>query len=389
LNNLAIITTHPIQYNAPLFQLLTKEKELQIKIFYTWEQSMDKFFDPGFAKEIQWDIPLLSGYDYTFVKNTSRKTNRKSFFRIKNPSLIPEIVQWKADAILIFGWNYYSHMQCMRYFKGKIPVYFRGDSTLLDEQIGIKKLIRRFFLRWVYSHIDYALYTGTNNKAYYIAHCLIEKQLIFTPHAIDNQRFKDTNNLFQKQAEEWKQKLGIKTNHLVFLFAGKFEKVKNPEIIIKAAQIIQDECIQYIFVGDGYYKPVMKNLSKGLNNIHFIPFQNQTLMPIVYHLGDVFILCSLSETWGLAINEAMVCRKPVIASNKCGCAVDLIQHGKNGYIFDAGNIQDLIQCMQNFKNLSKEEFQNFGMKSASIIENWNYKATIQYFVKHLKEHTKR
>ena len=131
MRNLAIITSHPIQYNAPLFKLISERKKIKIKVFYTWEQSKEKVFDEKFGKEINWDIPLLEGYDYTFVKNISKKPNSGSFKGVINPTLNKEIENWKADAILVFGWNHHSHFKAMRYFKGKIPVYFRGDSTLL------------------------------------------------------------------------------------------------------------------------------------------------------------------------------------------------------------------------------------------------------------------
>jgi hypothetical protein len=74
-------------------------------------------------------------------------------------------------------------------FQGKVPVLFRGDSTLLNEQPGVRKKVRRIFLRWVYKHIDHALYVGTNNKQYFLTHGLKEHQLHYVPHAIDNERF--------------------------------------------------------------------------------------------------------------------------------------------------------------------------------------------------------
>ena len=58
MKNLAIITTHPIQYNAPLFKLISERNKIKIKVFYTWEQSEDKIFDKIFGREIKWDIPL-------------------------------------------------------------------------------------------------------------------------------------------------------------------------------------------------------------------------------------------------------------------------------------------------------------------------------------------
>src|SRR5579863_1484472 len=171
MKKLAIVTSHPIQYNAPWFKLLSQSGKIYVKVFYTWGQSAEGMkYDPGFGKEIEWDIPLLDGYEYTFVKNTSRDPGTHHYKGIINPTLNKEIESWNPDAILVIGWSFNSHLQCMRYFHKKILVLFRGDSTLIDERRGIKKWARRFFLRWVYKHIDFALYVGKENKKYFQAH---------------------------------------------------------------------------------------------------------------------------------------------------------------------------------------------------------------------------
>ena len=85
-------------------------------MFYTWEasQTLAKY-DPGFGRVIEWDIPLLDGYEYTFVKNVSANQGSHHFKGIDNPTLNTEIEQWGAEAVLVFGWAYKSHLSCMRY----------------------------------------------------------------------------------------------------------------------------------------------------------------------------------------------------------------------------------------------------------------------------------
>ena len=140
MKKLAIITTHPIQYNAPLFKLLTERKQINIKVFYTWSQT-DKGskFDRDFGRHIDWDIPLLDDYQYTFVQNSSKNPGIHHFRGIDNPTLIEEIKIYKPGAILVIGWSFKSHLKCLRYFKGKVPLLFRGDSTLLNRQSVLKK----------------------------------------------------------------------------------------------------------------------------------------------------------------------------------------------------------------------------------------------------------
>jgi glycosyltransferase involved in cell wall biosynthesis len=334
-------------------------------VFYTWEQAKVKVFDEKFGKEIKWDIPLLEGYEFTFVKNTSHKPNSHTIFGIINPTLIAEIRQWNADAVLVFGWNHYSHLQVMFHFKNKIPVLFRGDSTLLDELKNFKSFARSLWLKFVYKHIDYALYVGTNNKSYFFKYGLKEKQLLFAPHAIDNDRFEDKSGEYTQKAEQWRKELGIHDDDVVFLFAGKFEAKKNPKLIIEAAKYFHK--LKFIFVGNGILEDELKNAA--IQNVIFLPFQNQSLMPIVYRLANVLILpSSYNETWGLVVNEAMVSGLAVIVSDKVGCAVDLVENDVNGFVFKSNDLKVLSEKISFVcQNIPK-----FAQNSLKIISQWNY-----------------
>ncbi len=376
MKSLAVIITHPIQYYAPLFKLITERGKLRLKVFYTWEQSKEKVWDEKFGREIKWDIPLLEGYDYTFVKNTSKTPGSGTFKGVINPTLIHEIEAWKPDAILVFGWNHQSHFKAMRYFKGKIPVWFRGDSTLIDEIPGYKTVLRRLWLKFVYKNIDIAFYVGKNNKNYYLKHGLKESQLRFAPHAIDNSRFADTSDDYANEAQLQRKALGFKESDLVFLFVGKFERKKNPLLLIEAAKSFPD--YKFLFVGNGVLENEMKE--KACKNVYFLPFQNQSQMPVIYRLGDVFVLPSNGpgETWGLAVNEAMACGKAVIVSNRVGCAVDLVKNNENGFVFETENIEDFVE---KIKKINLTNVKQFGEKSREIIKNWSFENIAESFEK--------
>jgi len=74
LSKIAIVTSHPIQYNAPLFKRLAGVSCIDLLVFYTWgKDGAGKKYDPDFNREISWDLPLLEGYDYRFCENTSKK----------------------------------------------------------------------------------------------------------------------------------------------------------------------------------------------------------------------------------------------------------------------------------------------------------------------------
>jgi len=369
MQRLAIVTTHPIQYYAPIFQLLHQRGVISIKVFYTWgEKSVNKF-DPGFNKTINWDIPLTEGYPFEWVTNTSADPGSHHFKGIINPGLNKQIKQFSPDAILFFGWAYNSHLKAMRYFKNKLPVYFRGDSTLLDERKSMKSVLRSILLKWVYRHVDIAFYTGTNNKAYFKKFGLKDSQLSFAPHAIDNARFSLDRH---DEAKTLRDGIGLSADDLLIVFAGKFEEKKDPGLLLAAFQQQKKSACHLLFVGNGPLEDELKQMAQNNANIHFMDACNQSYMPVVYQASDLFCLPSKGpgETWGLAINEAMACGKAILASDKVGCAVDLVKENYNGATFASCDSDDLSKKLDALTR-SPEKLKMYGSNSLKLIEDWN------------------
>jgi len=373
---LAIITTHPIQYYSPVFKLLHEHNNIEINVFYTWGELSIKKYDPGFDKKIEWDIPLLDGYPYEWVQNSSPDPGTHHFKGVINPGIIKQVTDWQPDAILIYGWGFDSHIKVLRYFKKKLPVFFRGDSTLLDEKKDVKSVLKSVFLKWVYKHIDYAFYVGTNNKAYFKKFGLKESQLIFAPHAIDNSRFDVAG---EYEANQLRQGFQLKDNELLILFAGKLEEKKAPAQLLTAFLNINKPGVHLLFVGNGPLEKQLKYSAKDNANVHFLDFQNQSRMPVVYQACDVFCLPSRGpfESWGLAINEAMACGKPILASDKVGAAADLVKPNYNGIIFKGGDLADLVINLNLLINHGKDGLAKMGVNSKELIKAWSLEAQVQ------------
>jgi glycosyltransferase involved in cell wall biosynthesis len=368
------IITHPIQYYVPLLQGLSKNEQFDVHVLYTWgEESISKF-DPGFNKTIEWDIPLLDGYNYKFLRNIAKDAGSHHYHGIDNPDIITEIRKLNPDKIVVFGWSYKSHLKVLRKFHGKVPIYFRGDSHLLNEGQGLKKWLRRLFLRWVYNHVDYAISVGTQNKAYYNAMGMKESQILFAPHAIDESRFLMMNGA--KSFKAWQSSIKIPDDHITFIYIGKFENRKNLETLIKAKRILNQEPCTLLLVGSGPDEQKLKKLAEGDHSIHFHGFVNQSDIVGIYQIADVYVLPSHSETWGLGVNEAMNAGLALILSDKVGCAIDLLKN--NGLIFKSKDEFDLAnKIMTLIKN--KELLFKMKKESKDLISSWSIKKMISDF----------
>lgn len=367
---LAIVSSHPIQYNAPLFRCLTQSDTIEPKVFYTRSEFRDGVHDSEFRQKIVWDIPLLDGYDYTWVENTASNP-KHGFFGVRNPSLIDRIEEFAPDAVLVYGWDYQSHFQLMRHFKGKIPVLFRGDSHMLDRGSACRRLLRSLVLTYIYRHVDYALYVGSNNYDYFRAFGLREDQLILLRHAVENSRFADSpDHDYERKALDLRRELGFGDHDPVIVYAGKFSVRKQVVPLLRTflSAARPEWNLKLLLVGDGEERATLEQLAEGSDSVRFMPFQNQQQMPVVYRIGDVTILPSSQETWGLVLNEAMACGRAVIASDKVGCAQDLI-NSRTGWVFPDGDWEALSAILGS---LSISKSRAIGRNNISFIQNWSY-----------------
>ena len=109
MNRLAIVTTHPIQYYAPLFQRIAAEDNVSLKVFYSrlFDETQ---FDPDFGLDVVWDIPLTQGYDH----DSFQCSNKNGIL-----NMIHSIREFDASALMVFGWNFPGHLSVIRHFSNQ------------------------------------------------------------------------------------------------------------------------------------------------------------------------------------------------------------------------------------------------------------------------------
>lgn len=347
---LAIVVSHPIQYYVPLYQRLAKRDDIAIKVFFTWHAGQRAVQDRGFRRPVAWDIPLTEGYEFELVPNFSFSPGTHSFFGLRNPTLVERILAWQPDAVHITGWAWLSHLLALRaFFRLGVPTLFRGDSHLLEaKRSGLRRRFKRAVLKRVFSWPTVFLYAGTANREYYEAFEVESDRLYPCPHSIDVARFATPAAVFEKEAAEWRDRLGIAAGRTVLLFAGKFERKKRPVELMRAVQAMGGSEIVLLLIGGGELNDDVKGLAGAYpERFRVLPFQNQSRMPVVYRLGDLFILpSSYGETWGLAVNEAMACGRPVLVSDRVGCAADVVDTSC-GRVFPWSDLSAMMRAVND------------------------------------------
>ncbi len=380
---IAFLVSHPIQYFSPLFEKMNDNEKMDLTVYYCSDETLKTFKDRGFNREIKWDIPLLSGYKYKFLKNYSPKPSiYNGFLGLMNWGIVKELKNKKYDALIIHGWNYFTHTLSIITAKlSRIKLFIRGDNPLNQElkksyyKIFLKRIILQNFL---FKLIDVFLYVGQENKRFYKFYGVPEKKLFFMPYAVENERFIKNFKELKNQRDEIKEEIGISSQKIVILFCGKLIDKKRPFDLLKGYERIENKNKALLFVGDGYLKKELENYvkEKNLKNVFFLGFKNQTELPKYYTIADIFVLSSSSETWGLVVNEAMCFGLPVIVSDMVGCGKDLVRYGENGFIYPVGNIEKLSFYISKLLE-DKKLRESMGKKSLEIIKKWSYEKNIK------------
>lgn len=379
-HKLLIIASHPIQYQCPLFREIAKCSEIDLTVYFCSDWGVKEYFDKGFGKTFSWDVNLLDGFNYKFLKNYSFCPNLSTFWGAVNWDLIRKLKKENYDAVWIHGWNNFSNLLAVFVcFLRGIPVLLRGETNLLPQLPKYKAFLKRLLLSNLFKKVSAFLAIGTYNKEFYIDHGVPSEKIFLVPYTINNAFFTLKANELISQKEKLKEKHNIPKNVPVILFSGKLTDVKNPMLLLEAYKELSKEIeLALVFIGDGYLRKEMEKYinDNNLKNVYIMGFRNQSELPEFYAMSDVFVLPSNFEPWGLVVNEAMCFGLPIIVSDQVGASGDLVAVGENGYVFETKNITMLATYL---KQLLQDEMKKtkFGQYSKKLIENWSYKEDIK------------
>lgn len=335
-----MVTSHPIQYQAPWFRALAGRCDLKV-LFCHRPGAVEQ--GEGFGKKFEWDVDLLSGYDSEFLTNISMRPGSGRFWGCNTPEVAARIRDGGFDAVILSGWYLKSYLQALRACRqAGVPVLVRGDSQLGTPRSRIKTLLKDPVYRWLLGKIDGFLAVGTRNREY-LRHYGVPAERIFSaPHFVDNDWF--ASRAESPGSSELAATWGKTSDGLVALFVGKFIGKKRPDDILRAvARILECGSVTVVFVGSGELEGELRDSARQLGiDAVFAGFKNQSELPACYAAADVLVLPSDGgETWGLVVNEAMACGIPAVVSSACGCAPDLIDEGETGFTYPTGDVEAL------------------------------------------------
>lgn len=371
------LLSHPIQYFSPLFQQMAKEPEIDPLVLYCSDENVKGHIDKGFGTEVNWDIPLLEGYNYKFLKNNSWVPSIfKGFFGLLNFEIFKVVKREKESFLVIHGWAFAINFLAVAAGKlSGLKLCLRAENPLNQELLKSKRalFLRKIFFKYFWFRLfDYFFYIGSQNKKLYEYYGVKKEKLVFTPYAVDNDRFRAEYEKYKDKKPELRKELGLPADKKIILYSGKYIPKKRPMDLLQAYHSLNNEKAALVFLGDGELRKEMEEyISRhNLKDVYLTGFKNQSEVGKYFATADIFVLPSgAGETWGLVVNEALNFDLPVIVSDMAGCADDLADADSR---FICGNISEL-------KNLLNNELNQIIRAKCSFtkIQNYSYNKMIE------------
>lgn len=377
----AYLVTHPIQYQAPLLRLLSAEPDIDLTVFFQSDLSVNGYHDPGFGRTVRWDVPLLEGYRFEFLPSFSGRDRVDRLMPISY-GIASRLWFGRFDALWVHGyarWFNWIAMAVAAVVGTRVLV--RDEANAISApRSSLKALIKGIVFRVLSRLCDVFLAIGTLNRRYYLANGVDPERIVVMPYCVDNTYFASLAGVAAVRREEFRTELGLSAARPIILYASKLMANKRAGDLLAAYKRLIAEHPErpkpyLLFVGDGPQKLELQASAREDADVKFMGFVNQSELPSLFDLCDVFVLPSEQEPWGLVVNEAMSVGRAVIVSDQVGCGPDLVRSGVNGYVFPVGEIKALTHALADVLE-SPERISSLGRASAEIIASWTFREDI-------------
>lgn len=362
-HRVAVVTGLPAPYREPVFEELSRRTCVALRVFYAARGHDD----------VAWEAAKSSPFEYdrAFLPNlTPRRLRRLPLLGYANLGLARQLDEFQPDYLIVYGYNQLVHWLAFHWARAHgVPFALRSDSNVyLDQNGALQSRIRRRLLRGVVARAAAVLTVGTANELYWRRYGASDHQIFRAPYAIDNDRVARLVGDASLRDDA----------RVRLLYAGRLIERKGVDVLLGAFEEICEACnLSLTIVGDGPERRRLASMQSPRARARTRWLGKLSNEAAVQAMGnaDLFILPSRYEPWGLVVNEAMAAGLPVIAHRHCGAAIDLIEHGRTGWIVEeisADGLRDTLALAADHR----DELAEMGQSAREHIQAWSIANTV-------------
>lgn len=334
------LTNLPAPYKVEFFDALAKTCDLTVAYERVSSKKRDK----------KWNVQKKT-HKYREIWLEGIQTGEEGSVDL---SVIRLLRAEKYNVILINGYSSLTEIMAIIYLRIRGDCFGIVCDGLLENR---ESRFKNYFKTFLITSADFWLSSGEMTDHVLMQHGAVRKRIFRYPFSsvseADIER-KTYDRFF------YKQKIGCRSKYMI-LYAGQGIYRKGIDILLDAVKGLDVDYRLYL-VGTG-------NVAEAdSGKIEVVPFLNKEDLKLYYMAADVFVLPSREDIWGLVINEALGYGTPVVATDRCGAALEMLRDGYNGAIVPIENAKELQQKINEI--LQSDYYESYTKHAVATAEKY-------------------
>ena len=309
-------------------------------------------------------------YDWSEVPSDGLRFQRRLSGELS--TLEATLADGRPDVVFLNGWSDRGALRALRWCRQhRVPAVLMSDSQRHDEP---RVFWKEWLKRGVLAGCAAAFVAGQRHAEYLAALGFGAKPVSRGYDVVDNAHFQRGADAARGDEAATRARLHLPERY--FLCVSRFVPKKNLPRLLRAFAAYRSQAgtnaRDLVLLGDGACRATLEAqiARDGLaGSVHLRGFLQYDSLPAYYALADALVLASVSEQWGLAVNEAMAAGLPVLVSGVCGCAPELVEEGSNGWTFDPRDEATLARALTRLADPATD-LAAMGRASRRIIADW-------------------
>lgn len=321
---LALLTEIPAPFRIPLFNELAAADGIDLRVLFVGLRDPKRPY-PLYLDEARFAWEVLPGRDVL----------RRPRWVVANVGVSRALSRFAPDAVMLGGWNQPAFWSAAWWARRHArPTLVWVESTSRDARSNLQlfeRAKRRLALR-----AAAAVVPGRASAEYVASLGVAPERIATAPNAVDPAVFGARVDELRHDRDALRGALGIEG--CTFLYAGRLDPEKGVDVLLRALERVPDARLVIAWHAGSAAAGLRATAP---DRVRFVGPLDRDEIVRWYAAADAFVLPSLSDQWGMVLNEAATAGLPLVASEAAGASHDLIEHGINGFRVPPGDVAAL------------------------------------------------
>jgi glycosyltransferase involved in cell wall biosynthesis len=363
---IAFLVERPTQFEAPFYRFAARDPEHELRVIFLAPDAASPAFDLELSRPVDWGIDLLGGYPCRVCPARGR-----------GRFLARELDPARTDLLIVNGYTRPPYLAANALARRRgIATALRLDTAVFPQPgaPSMRERLRRRLFTAVLARA-YDLFLGAGGLTLdYLRTCGVPRARTgLFPYAVDVESFRERSRLSAGERWALRAGLGIPAAAPVVLALAKLNAREAPWDLVAALPRVAREGVWTVVAGDGPERAALERAAaeRGLARVRFLGYVPYPELPGLYAAADLFVHAAREERWGVSVEEALACGLPAIAASTVGAGYDLIEEGRNGFRYPAGDGAALALVIDRALALDRAAV---AKASGEILARWDYAA---------------